>query len=89
MKPTEIALRYAEMMDKLRSPDDWDVPGIIAETAQDLMNCDNPEAAAVIDTLTFRVRDIAERISHKHASRIDPGTLREAANIADVFVRAD
>ena len=89
MTPTQITTDYAEMMDKLRNPKDWDVPAVIDDVTQDLMNQDNGQAAAVIDTLMFRMRDIAERISLKQGKRIDPTTIREAADIADVFVRSE
>jgi hypothetical protein len=89
MTPTQIATDYAETMNCLRNPDDWDVPSIISDVSQNLMHDGNGKAAAVIDTLMFRMRDIAERISHKHAKRIDPNTLRVAADIADVFVRGE
>ena len=89
MTPTQIVTDYAEMMDKLRNPKDWDVPGTIADVTQLLMSHGNGQAAAVIDTLMFRMRDIAQRISNKHGEGINPQTLREAADIADVFVRSE
>ena len=89
MTPTQITTDYAETMDCLRNPDDWDVPSIIADVTQNLMHDGNGKAAAVIDTLVFRMKDIAQRISHKHAERINPATIREAADIADVFVRSE
>lgn len=77
---------YAEMMDKLKKPDNWDITGIIADVSQKLIDeTDNGAALAVIDTLLFRMRDIANLISHNHAKRIDPTTIREAAEIVDLF----
>ena len=77
---------YAEMMDALANPDNWDAPGLIADVAQEMANEDRGHALAVIDTLTFRMRDIANLISHGHAKRISPDTIREAASIAASFV---
>ena len=78
---------YAETMDKLKRPDNWDVPGVISDVAEDL-RCysDNGSALAVIDTLCFRMKEIAELISHGHAKKIDADTIRKAGEIASVFV---
>jgi hypothetical protein len=76
---------YAATMDALASPADWDVPGIIADVANRLKQEGDGKAAAVIDTLSFRMRDIAQRISHGHAKRIDANTVQEAAEIAATF----
>ena len=79
---------YAETMDKLKDPKRWDVPGVIADVAEDLRrSTDCGEALAVIDTLLFRMQDIAKLISHQHAKTITPDTVREAANIAERFVK--
>lgn len=42
---------YANTMDRLAHPDDWDVPGIIADTRRYLIGEDDGETLAVIDTL--------------------------------------
>lgn len=78
---------YAETMDKLKDPSRWDIPGVIADVAEDLRrHSDNGAALAVIDTLSFRMKDIAERITHGHAKKIDADTIREAGDIASMFV---
>lgn len=78
-------------MDALKRPDDWDVPGMIADIAENIRR-DNyvppGQVLAVIDTLVFRMKDIADRISDGHAKRIDSKTIREAAEIAATFVRS-
>ena len=82
---------YAETMDALNRPKDWDVPGMIADICENLRrenDVPHGQVLAVIDTLVFRMKDIAERVSHGHAKRIDPTTIKEAANIAATFVRA-
>lgn len=74
---------YAETMDKLKRPDDWDIPGIIADASERLRReSDDGETLAVLDTLTFRMRDIANLISQGHAKHITPDTIRQAADIA-------
>ena len=78
---------YAETMDKLARPDNWDVPGLIADIAEGLrLESDNGAALAVIDAMRFGMQDIAQRIAHGHATRIDPTTIQEAADIATTFV---
>jgi len=80
---------YAETMDALNRPKDWDVPGMIADICENLRrenDVPHGQLLAVIDTLMFRMKDIAERIAHGHAKRIDPTTIREAADIASRFV---
>ena len=50
---------YAETMDKLRSSDSWDIPGVIADAAERIReSTDEGPALAVIDSLVFRLRVI-------------------------------
>lgn len=78
---------YAEWMDRLRDPSDWDIPALVADAVERANACyDDELLLAVLDTLVFRMRDIAELISHKHAKRINQKTVREAAEIAAMFV---
>lgn len=82
----ELPTGYAETMDKLRRPDNWDVPGVIADISDDLRrSTDCGAALAVIDTLVFRMKEIAECISSGHAKQINPTTIRKAAEIAATF----
>lgn len=79
---------YAETMDALNRPNDWDVPGMIADVAEFTrreLDVPHGQALAVIDTLTFRMRDIANLIHPDHAKRIDHETIRQAAEIAARF----
>lgn len=78
---------YAEMMDKLNHPpDDWDVPGLIADVSERVRELGDGATLAVIDTLCFRMKDIAELIHHEHAKLISPATIRSASVIAATFV---
>lgn len=80
---------YAETMDSLKRPRDWDVPGMIADVCEHLrreIDVPHGQVLAVIDTLMFRMRDIAELIHHEHANVINPNTIWGAAQIAATFV---
>ena len=48
---------YATTMDKLKAPDSWDVPGIIADVTARLSESGDGEAMAVIDYLVFRIKN--------------------------------
>lgn len=52
---------YAETMDRLKDPEGWDIPGIIADAAERVrVSTDEGSVLAVIDTLVFRIREIRE-----------------------------
>ena len=53
---------YAETMDKLAAPTDWDVPGIIADVATRLKEDGDGEAAAVIDTLAHPMSALKKEV---------------------------
>lgn len=80
---------YAETMECLNKPKDWDVPGLIDDIAERLRDggeVPNGLALAVIDKLMFGMTFIAKKIAHEHAERIDASTIKEAANMAKMFV---
>lgn len=58
--------RYAEMMDKLKRPQDWDVPGLIADITLKLQEQGDTESMAVIDTLLFLLRKIHDDLGEGH-----------------------
>lgn len=87
MSKHELPPGYAEMMDKLKDPKGYDVPGLISDVAERVRrDYEDGEVLAVIDTLCFRMKDIAERISHRHAKRINAKTFGEAEAIAASLV---
>ena len=58
-----VPANYAETMDKLKDPNGWDVPGLIADVSERLRReTIDGELLAVVDTLVFRMQDICQMI---------------------------
>lgn len=82
---------YAEMMDKLKNPADWDIPGIIGDISQQVGEeyHNGGEVLAVIDSLFFAIRRIDQLIrTGKPTERgkiINADTIREASEITKRF----
>lgn len=78
--------RYTEMMERLQDPKSWDIPGILADVAGRLIEEGDEEAAAVVNTLWGRLQDIARLISYEKDWVIDPVSVRDAGEIAAMFM---
>lgn len=76
--------QYAITMDQLNDPQSWDVPGIIADISQRMLEHeDGAAAAACIDNLCFAIQKIDKLI--RTGPIINAKTIGEAAEVCARF----
>lgn len=77
---THVPTGYAETLDAMNRPKDWDVPGMIADMAENLRRGNEvPEGQllAALDWMTFRLRESAAALRDANVTDDTADVLRK------------